>query len=929
MTERLPPHRPSRFVHLLPYAAVLIPMMLLGAGAELSWLQVWRDARSDLQRAAEGGADYGNRILSGYALAAGRINELLRGLSDAEIHAREAELHGDLAKMVAEVPQGIASHVMDRDGVPLLSATLFPVPRNETVVADRDFFLALKAADAPDVHISAVHVGHFEGRPFFAVSRRRQNTGNGLPRGSFDGIVNLSVEPATLADGMRRVLGDEAVIGLVRADGAVLVHTNNDGGNDGGPPARLPADSPILGAMQGDGFAIETRSPFTGDAQIIAARQLPGFPIYALASRSRDSIIQQWWSGLLPHLALGLPMTLALLLLSLRVRRDQQRLTADNSGLTSALLESEAWLRRVQRIGRVGGFEIDLPTGVNRRSPEYMALQGMAAEPRTEQHDDWVARLHPEDRERAQAAFLYAIESPGTTTTYAQEYRIVTPEGGIRWTAARAEIERDAKGRALRMVGAHLDITALKQTEQALAESEARFRQIAETIDEIFYVAEPSTGRMRYVSPAWARITGHPATAPQNAAEAWLAAVHPEDRERVRAARREGPYDIEYRMLRADGGERRLHDRAFAVPDPMSGAAARVTGVARDVTEERQATEIQALLAAEVDHRAKNVLAVVQSVIRLTRAATVPDFAAAIEGRVAALARAHSLLARGRWIGSELNRMVEEELAAHDVGDRFRTSGPMVVLIADAVQPMSMVLHELATNAAKYGALSARDGRIDIDWVLLPGGKLRLTWSESGGPVVSEPPTGRGFGSTLIEATVAGQLKGEFERDWSRFGLRAIITIDVTMLQPYVAAPQPLGVPHAAPHAVPRNTGMRGRRILLAEDETLIALELRDIIEELGCELVGPARTPDEAFALIAQAGRLDAAVLDVNLGGRQIFPVAEKLRQRGVPMVFTTGYSNLPSEQTQGAPVLRKPLARGELVAALTALLAPATAEG
>lgn len=925
MAAHRPRPRPSRFVHLLPYAAVLIPLMLLGVGAELSWEQVWRTARTDLQRTAEGGADYGNRILSGYALAAGRVNELLRGLSDEEIHAREAELHAELKQLVSEVPQGIASHVMDRDGVPLLSATLFPVPRGQPVTGDRDFFLALKAADAPEVHISAVHIGRLEGRPFFAVSRRRQNTGNGRPRGSFDGVVNLSVEPPMLAEGMRRVLGVEAVSGLIRADGVVLVHTSSDSGS----PAQLPADSPIFAAMHGDGFAIETRSPFTGDAQITAVRRLPGFPVYALASRSRASIVWQWWTRLLPHLAVGLPMTLALLLLSLRVRKDQRRLAADNTGLISALIESEAWLRRVQRIGRVGGFEIDLPTGVNRRSPEYMALQGMAAEPTTEQHDDWVARLHPDDRERAQAAFLYAIESPGTTTTYAQEYRIVTPDGDIRWTAARAEIERDAKGRALRMVGAHLDITVLKQTEQALAESEARFRQIAETIDEIFYVAEPSTVRMLYVSPAWGRITGRRATTPQEAAEAWLAAVHPEDRDRVREARHQGPHDIEYRMLRPDGAERRVHDRAFAVPDQLNDAVPRVTGVARDVTEERQTAEIQALLAAEVDHRAKNVLAVVQSVIRLTRAPTIPDFAAAIEGRVAALARAHSLLAKGRWIGSELTGMIEAELVVHDAGARCRTSGPKAVLVADAVQPLSMVLHELATNAAKYGALATRDGRIDIDWVLLPGGGLRLTWTERGGPAVTELPTSRGFGSTLIEATVAGQLKGEVERDWSRFGLRAVITIHATMLQPYVAPSHLVSAPPAAVAVPAARNAMRGCRVLLAEDETLIALELRGIIEELGCELIGPARTPEEATTLIARSGPIDAAVLDVNLGGRQIFPVADLLRQQGVPIVFTTGYSNLPTEQTQGAPVLRKPLARGELVAALTALLVPAPAEG
>ncbi|MCW8086668.1 sensor histidine kinase [Sabulicella glaciei] len=145
-----------------------------------------------------------------------------------------------------------------------------------------------------------------------------------------------------------------------------------------------------------------------------------------------------------------------------------------------ALAASESRLRRVQRIGRVGGFEIDLATGANLRSPEYMVLQGHPAAARTEQHRDWVARLHPEDRERAERHFLEAVRDFAPTTHYEQEYRILTPEGEERWIYARAEIERDAAGRALRMRGAHLDITELRAAREALAHSEARFRALAE-----------------------------------------------------------------------------------------------------------------------------------------------------------------------------------------------------------------------------------------------------------------------------------------------------------------------------------------------------------------------------------------------------------------------------------------------------------------
>ena len=149
--------------------------------------------------------------------------------------------------------------------------------------------------------------------------------------------------------------------------------------------------------------------------------------------------------------------------------------------MQEALERSEARLRRVQEIGRVGGFEIDLRTGENQRSAEYMAVQGHPAVARTEGHRDWVARLHPEDRARAERHFLDCVRDSAPVRDYAQDYRVLTPGGEARWIAARAVIERDAKGRALRMQGAHLDITELRAARDALADSEARYRALAES----------------------------------------------------------------------------------------------------------------------------------------------------------------------------------------------------------------------------------------------------------------------------------------------------------------------------------------------------------------------------------------------------------------------------------------------------------------
>ena len=183
-----------------------------------------------------------------------------------------------------------------------------------------------------------------------------------------------------------------------------------------------------------------------------------------------------------------------------------------------------------------------------------------------------------------------------------------------------------------------------------------------------------------------------------------------------------------------------------------------------NVTERRAAEERQALLAREVDHRAKNALAVVQAALRLTQAPDLPSYARAIEGRVAALARAQTLLAEDRWAGADLRALLQGELAAFLAAPerRGRLDGPPVALPAGTAQPLAMALHELATNAVKYGALSVADGPclgvLELDGG--PAGLLQLRWAEAGGPPVARPPARRGFGSRVLDGTVRGQLGG-------------------------------------------------------------------------------------------------------------------------------------------------------------------------
>jgi PAS domain S-box-containing protein len=219
---------------------------------------------------------------------------------------------------------------------------------------------------------------------------------------------------------------------------------------------------------------------------------------------------------------------------------------------------------------------------------------------------------------------------------------------------------------------------------------------------------------------------------------------------------------------------------------PITDGLGRIVGaskIARDITEQKRREDQINLLAREADHRTKNLLALAQATVHLTNGETAAELKKAIEGRLRALANAHTLLAQSRWAGADLRHLALEELSPYCTddngqdGSRARIEGPSLMLEQQPAQAIALALHELTTNAVKYGALSIPSGRIAVSWRLQSGNRLFVRWSETGGPQVT-PPARRGFG-TKVMTRICEQLNGELNFDWRADGLICDIVIDI------------------------------------------------------------------------------------------------------------------------------------------------------
>lgn len=332
--------------------------------------------------------------------------------------------------------------------------------------------------------------------------------------------------------------------------------------------------------------------------------------------------------------------------------------------------------------------------------------------------------------------------------------------------------------------------------------------------------------------------------------------------------------------------------------------------------EERQrANQRQELLIAELNHRVRNILGLIRGLISQSRAgvSTVEQFAEVVGGRVQALARAHDQITRHQWGPGALSDLITAEAEAYlsDKADRVRLTGAPTALAPDAFSLLSLVIHELMTNSAKYGALCDQRGYVTVDWKRDARGDLIIEWRERDGPPV-KPPTRRGFGSTIIEHSIPHDLDGEVTLDFPPEGLQARMRIPAR----YVTTE---GVEVTAAKARRADTPVRvPERMLVVEDNMIIALDLEDMLMRLGVKQITVASSVSQALEALNE-GLPPFAILDVNLGAETSFPVAEALQAAGAPFAFGTGFGDSAAfpDRFRDTPVLQKPYS-AESVAAL-----------
>lgn len=403
---------------------------------------------------------------------------------------------------------------------------------------------------------------------------------------------------------------------------------------------------------------------------------------------------------------------------------------------------------------------------------------------------EFLHAVHPDDARRVRDEIAAALR---TSEAFESEYRLVAGDGSIIWVVASGRPRLDAAGKPYRFPGVTFDVTEQHRVAEALAESDLQFRTLADAMPQMVWSTRPD-GYHDYYNARWYELTGMPEDAVKG--DGWSYLIHEDDRTRTwntwRNSLRTGePYQVEYRLRHHTGEFRWTLARALPMHD-AGGQVGRWIGTCTDIHESRLAADERELVAQELSHRIKNIFAVLTGIVSLSarNSPEIKPFADQLRERIFALGEAHDFVrphshaSSGASGQGTLSSLIMRLMLPYnnDAGDRIRFVGDDALIDEAAATPLALLFHELATNAAKYGALRNEAGAVTIT-ARATGERYHLNWHETGGPVTAEPIALSGFGSRLIQLSVEGQMRGELHRRWKPEGLEVDISLPVDALR--------------------------------------------------------------------------------------------------------------------------------------------------
>lgn len=445
----------------------------------------------------------------------------------------------------------------------------------------------------------------------------------------------------------------------------------------------------------------------------------------------------------------------------------------------AALRDSESRLRLALEGAKLGTWDWDLRELRGAWSPRTREIFGVGPDLEIDV-ELRSATIHPDDRERVWRELVEAAQSDGELVS---EYRILRPNGDVRWIISRGAFDRDAAGTPIRATGIVLDVTERVAAEQRLRETSRRLNAVLDNASVAIFLMD-ADHQCVYMNAAAEALTGY--SLAETRGQHLHDVIHHSRPDGSPYPAHECPIDgVNPDNGRAQGEEVFIDKAGRFIPVAFTASSIRnedgqPVGTiieVQDITARKKAEEHQLLLINELNHRAKNLLSIIQGVSQQSFKGErgLPEMLGAFEGRLGALAAAHNLLTEGKWEAASLRDVIAQTIAAVCPGaDRIALDGADMLLPPKTAVSLAMAVHELATNALKYGGLSAPEGRVDIRWTI-DDERLHLVWRESGGPAV-RMPSARGFGTRMIERGLAAELQGSVTLEFAASGV--VCTID-------------------------------------------------------------------------------------------------------------------------------------------------------